>query len=595
MIMRLGRLAAALCATLCASVAFAVQYSGPITITAGGTYTGNWRSDDPAIPAVKISTSQPVTIVNSNILAAGRGITQGAQNVNLTVRHSVLLGRHPGVADAWPGRNVSLENARNFVFEHNHVQAGGGVYLLKFTGNGTASETIKIRYNVFRNIEGRRSLAGGLWSTTSFIRYQAVQFNQIRGLANVEVAWNHVYNEPWYSRVEDNINIYLSSGTAVSPMRIHNNFIHGAYPANPVTQGFSGGGIITDGSDATVQTNNAAYVTIEDNQVVAASNYGVAIAAGYGNTLRRNRVIASGWLPDGQWIKSQNVGAYVRNLSSNPFFANNEAYDNVGGWRLLQSGGSYYNNAFYLPNASFTANNVKVSPDGAAAESNLWVNKLVAANIVPGPSNLVTYDLTPAADAGISAGSATTNYGAATTFPVKSQGSTTSLARKTYYRFNLGGHGSTAIQGASLRLTLTEADWSSSDTAAGLQFRVYGLNPGSTAGNGKLGADWAEGSLHWNNAPANNTSSGNAILTGTGTANGGQATLLQTLHLQHPAVVNGVLVFSGHELDTYLNAAKGGPATLIITRVGGSSSTNTSVAMKEHTSAPKPRLGFLGR
>src|SRR5579871_6439709 len=44
-----------------------ITWSNPITITKGGTYTGNWQSNSASTPAVSIQTSQPVTIINSNI------------------------------------------------------------------------------------------------------------------------------------------------------------------------------------------------------------------------------------------------------------------------------------------------------------------------------------------------------------------------------------------------------------------------------------------------------------------------------------------------------------------------------------------------
>ena len=50
----------------CASGA---TFTGPIRITSGGTYTGNWQSLDPATPAVQILTTQPVTITNVLVFA----------------------------------------------------------------------------------------------------------------------------------------------------------------------------------------------------------------------------------------------------------------------------------------------------------------------------------------------------------------------------------------------------------------------------------------------------------------------------------------------------------------------------------------------
>ena len=47
-----------------------IAYKGPIIISKGGTYSGNWQSLNPNIPAVRIRTSQPVIIQNSNIRSA---------------------------------------------------------------------------------------------------------------------------------------------------------------------------------------------------------------------------------------------------------------------------------------------------------------------------------------------------------------------------------------------------------------------------------------------------------------------------------------------------------------------------------------------
>ena len=49
----------------------AIVYSGPIVITSGGTYSGNWQSNNPNVAAVTISTTAPVIINNSNIQSKG--------------------------------------------------------------------------------------------------------------------------------------------------------------------------------------------------------------------------------------------------------------------------------------------------------------------------------------------------------------------------------------------------------------------------------------------------------------------------------------------------------------------------------------------
>lgn len=59
---------------------------------------------------------------------------------------------------------------------------------------------------------------------------------------------NISFNAPWKSHVEDVISIYNARGTEEQPILIRKNKIFGAYPRQPATDGYSGGGIIVDGN-----------------------------------------------------------------------------------------------------------------------------------------------------------------------------------------------------------------------------------------------------------------------------------------------------------------------------------------------------------
>lgn len=119
-------------------------------------------------------------------------------------------------------------------------------------------------------------------------------------------------NEPNNSFVEDNISTYRSSGTASTPVRIHNNFIMGGYPINPATDGYSGGGIMAgDGDHDDGKVPPPAYIYVYDNQVINTTNYGIAIAGGHNHKVLRNRVVNAGKLSDGTVVKASNVGVYV--------------------------------------------------------------------------------------------------------------------------------------------------------------------------------------------------------------------------------------------------------------------------------------------
>ena len=84
-----------------------INYSGPITITKGGTYSGNWESTNTSA-AVTINTREPVTIQNSNIRSRGNLIT--GFNNTLTVRNTRGYNLNPNVAGKTAGRAVNAED-----------------------------------------------------------------------------------------------------------------------------------------------------------------------------------------------------------------------------------------------------------------------------------------------------------------------------------------------------------------------------------------------------------------------------------------------------------------------------------------------------
>ena len=48
-----------------------LAYSAPIIIRHGGTYTGNYRSTDSAVPVVLIETTEPVVLANCTLVGPG--------------------------------------------------------------------------------------------------------------------------------------------------------------------------------------------------------------------------------------------------------------------------------------------------------------------------------------------------------------------------------------------------------------------------------------------------------------------------------------------------------------------------------------------
>jgi hypothetical protein len=363
-----------------------VTWSGPLVITAGGTYTGNWQSTNPGTAAITIKTSQPVTILNSNIQSRGNLIVSAVSHTNITIKGTHGWALNPNVSGRSPGRFLDAENFDNIDVENNTMVGTAGIEMGFYSGNGTTANTVKILKNNALNIDGRWSDGNGGFQTgpdaNDYVQF--AQFNQCFNMSGVEIAWNQVVNQPYQSRPEDNISVFQSSGTTSSPLLIHDNYIQGAYPADPVNDNsFTGGGIMLSdgftGSSSTITGNVSAY----NNIVIGTTNYGIAISSGHNDTIYNNTVISSGLLPSGQKIASQNVGIYIWNQSGDPFWGNNQEYGNTIGWM-----GPSGRNDSWTPNASGQTGDTHLSGTITLAQEqsyyNVWAQKVSASGFTIG-------------------------------------------------------------------------------------------------------------------------------------------------------------------------------------------------------------------
>jgi hypothetical protein len=364
----------------------AQTYSGPLVITKGGTYTGNWESKDSEVAAVDIRTSEPVIIVNSNIRGAGYLIKSWGHAANITVRHTKGYGLTP---TPWrdykkPRRFLTVNNFKNVVVENCYMEGTAGIYVgTRYEGNGSTSETVKIRYNKAKNIDGR--VHG------SAEHSQFAQFNFRGNLPHAEIAWNEIINEPNRSLVEDNINLSNSRGTSGSPIRIHNNYIQGAYPIPATETKFSGGGIISDswyqdgmGDPALVAT---AYVKVHDNQTVNIGNYNYAIAGGNNIEVYNNRGINSGLFDDGTRMNTHNVGLYGYDYYKKGATFNAVMRNNVTG---VMSQGNLFDKNYFPDGLVKNENNPyvggNITKQHEKDEYTAWLAKLSRNGIALGPN-----------------------------------------------------------------------------------------------------------------------------------------------------------------------------------------------------------------
>ena len=172
------------------------------------------------------------------------------------------------------------------------------------------------------------------------------------------------------------------------------------------------------------------------------------------------------------------------------------------------------------------------------------------------------------------AGKTNTNFGTLDTFDLKNDAGTGFLNRKGYLRFD---HSSVndPINNASLRLSFVEDNHA---TFATWTFNVYGLSDGHS------GENWLETGITWNNAPANNTSSGGLL--------GDQALLLGSFTIDTSVLVAGDIVnFSSSGLTNFIQNDTNDLATLILVRQDLTFS-NVSFATKEHIDFAPPTLAL---
>ena len=157
---------------------------------------------------------------------------------------------------------VNLSNCVNILVDSSYISnVSTGVY-------ATTCQTIQVVANQMKNMMG------------PFPRGQFVQFNTCSGAGN-SVLNNKFENITGSSNPEDAINMYMTNGTAASPVIISGNSIRGGGPSA------SGGGIMLgDGG-------NSSYQIAENNVLVNPGQYGISVAGGTNMQVLNNQIYAA--------------------------------------------------------------------------------------------------------------------------------------------------------------------------------------------------------------------------------------------------------------------------------------------------------------
>jgi hypothetical protein len=356
--------------------------SGPLVITAGGTYSGNWNSDDPATPAVTIATDAPVTLQDSVLTSRGAliQISTSVLGANVTIQNVTGTALDPGVAGRQRGAFLNAAYVNSLVVRNcTMTGVSFGIYL-----NGGAVSTLQIVNNLALDLEDRESDGqGGLLAARPYLGHFVILAN-IAAPQGAEIGWNRIVQTIGQSSIEDVINLYRSQGTPAQPLWVHDNYIEGNSSPSALTN-YSGTGIITDGGqDAPV----TAFAVLENNDVVHTAGTGIAIANGHDITATGNRIVSCGQDASGAWFAMPFAeGASIWDgYSSGPsLFYNNTVSATAGG--LVRPG----------PNgnpvaADFWGSSLSMSYPGNSSSGNLFTDPCLSTYAATGSLKLAAED-----------------------------------------------------------------------------------------------------------------------------------------------------------------------------------------------------------
>jgi hypothetical protein len=316
-------------------------------------------------------------------------LIRAGEGANLTVRNCTGQGLTPTVDGQARGRFLDTYRAKSLTIEHNSFTQTSGIVVNRWSGSGQSGQTLTVRYNRVRNIDGR-------WRNGGSTRSSFLILNTVTRVPGIDISYNEVINTANESLVEDNINLYNSSGTAQSSIRIHDNFVRGAYPFPATSAKFTGTGLTTDG-DASTLAEAAGYIEADNNQFVGTANAAMNIAAGHDIYYHDNRLVTSGYLPNGQRLNAGWAALGVFNYYKQPasVYFNNRIQNNTIGYVSWNSNFPYTDRLDLSPGACGPCTGTVHLPNPITtatedAEATRWQAKLQQAGVTVGPVSSTT-------------------------------------------------------------------------------------------------------------------------------------------------------------------------------------------------------------
>jgi parallel beta-helix repeat protein len=361
--------------------AHAIVFQPPLTVddayikTNGNVITGNFQGTTTQA-AITIKTAAGVTVSHSILKGPGDLIQATSVPATISVINTIGIGTNPNINNMQKGIFLHVNSFNNINMQNNKIShLRLGFYCNGYAGNKSSANTLVIDKNVFLNVDGRPSNGSNSYASSGQYNGQAIHLGNVIGVPGIDIGWNHILNTAGQSSTGALIEINESSGTSASPMQIHDNYISGAFPTVPGKDLYAFGGILVNGQANDTTSNASSFINIANNRVNATANYGIAVLAGHDVTITANRVISSGFLPDGITLYAMsaygNAAAAVNlNLYNQPasVFFNNSVNNNVLGliknngvnlpqrsdWILTGQGGALANNISFVPDTSLS-------------------------------------------------------------------------------------------------------------------------------------------------------------------------------------------------------------------------------------------------
>ncbi|MCB2378935.1 hypothetical protein LGH70_15145, partial [Hymenobacter sp. BT635] len=137
---------------------------GPVVIRQGGVYTGTFRSTDSSVPCVTIDTTEPVTLQSCVLQGAGTLIQADQGWAQLTVVNCRGYGLRPSRDQVARGLFLRAGSAKSLRIENNYMEHTTGISIHRWNGDGSAAQTLTVRYNQAKNIDARYRNGGGTFA-----------------------------------------------------------------------------------------------------------------------------------------------------------------------------------------------------------------------------------------------------------------------------------------------------------------------------------------------------------------------------------------------------------------------------------------------